>query len=389
MKDLSEILIALIRSCLTGEPLAADIKADLSEEMVSRLYSVAYAHSVTHLVAHGLYKNGLLDSDSDVCAKFKKNNFAEIFQLEQMQYEIRRVSQLFEQQEIPFLPLKGAVLRAYYPEPWMRNSCDVDILVHPEDLDRAIDALCNEFGYKLASRDFYDVSMFAPSGMHLELHFALMEKCFPASQYLDKFWENAAPVAEGKMEHKLTDDMFYFHQVIHLAKHFVSGGCGIRLFMDLWVLNQHKAFNPTGGYVAFLENLGLQKLEQQARLLSEVWFSGKEHTELTRKLESFVMDSGVYGTVQNSVTMGQLKNGGKNQYAISRVFLPYEKIREHYPILKEKKYLTPLYQVKRWFKVIREGRLRKSVEEIQVNFNVDTQTKDLIHSLMTELDLIS
>ena len=31
--------------------------------------------------------------------------------------------------QIPFLPLKGSVIRQYYPEPWMRTSCDIDILV--------------------------------------------------------------------------------------------------------------------------------------------------------------------------------------------------------------------------------------------------------------------
>ncbi|MBO4954226.1 MAG: nucleotidyltransferase family protein, partial [Clostridia bacterium] len=36
---------------------------------------------------------------------------------------------------IDFMPLKGAVIRQYYPEPWMRTSCDIDIHVKKDRLE--------------------------------------------------------------------------------------------------------------------------------------------------------------------------------------------------------------------------------------------------------------
>ena len=44
-----------------------------------------------------------------------------------------------EKAQIPFVPLKGSVIRKYYPEAWMRTSSDIDVLVHKEDVEKTTD----------------------------------------------------------------------------------------------------------------------------------------------------------------------------------------------------------------------------------------------------------
>ena len=34
----------------------------------------------------------------------------------QMDYEIRRIGEVFDREQIPYIPLKGAMMRQYYPE---------------------------------------------------------------------------------------------------------------------------------------------------------------------------------------------------------------------------------------------------------------------------------
>ena len=57
--------------------------------------------------------------------------------LSEYKAEYENLCSAFEKAQIPFLPLKGSVIRKYYPEAWMRTSCDIDILVHDEDVGRA------------------------------------------------------------------------------------------------------------------------------------------------------------------------------------------------------------------------------------------------------------
>ncbi len=381
--DEASLLIALIKYTITGEKPAAELMEELTAERMGQALALAKKHDVVPMVANALFKLGT----PQVAQDCQKLIFGAAMRYEQMNYVLESVNGLFERNEIPFIPLKGAVLRRFYPEPWMRTSCDIDVLVHPEDLERAIEALCSKLGYTLKSRDSYDVSLYSPSGVHLELHFALMEKRFEASRYLETVWQNASPVAEGSFRYAMTDDLFYFHQVVHLAKHFATSGCGIRLFMDLWLLNHHKDFNPTGSYKAYLQDVGLVKMEQQIRALSEVWFSGKPQTALTPQMEAYVLGSGIYGTVHNTVATGQLKTGGKGSYAMERIFLSYDRISDYYPILKKKKYLTPAYQVKRWISVIRAGRLKRSAQELSANATLDPELKRSIRDMMTKLEL--
>lgn len=62
-------------------------------------------------------------------------------------HEYNRICDALESVEISFLPLKGSVLRQYYPEPWMRTSCDIDILVHENDLEKTTEYLVRDLGY--------------------------------------------------------------------------------------------------------------------------------------------------------------------------------------------------------------------------------------------------
>ena len=58
----------------------------------------------------------------------------------------KELKEALEKAEIPFLPLKGSVIRKYYPEPWMRTSCDIDLLIHKEEADNVVNLFTEKFG---------------------------------------------------------------------------------------------------------------------------------------------------------------------------------------------------------------------------------------------------
>ena len=78
--------------------------------------------------------------------------------------------------------------------------------------------------------------------MHVELHYTLIEDhVMPkANDVLSEVWENSLPGPDGGRV--MTDEMFYFYHVAHMAKHFGNGGCGIRPVLDLWLLNRKQGF---------------------------------------------------------------------------------------------------------------------------------------------------
>lgn len=68
-----------------------------------------------------------------------------------MKSAFRDICSIFDKIKIAYIPLKGAVIRPYYPYDSMRTSCDIDILIHEEDLELAIKNLI-EKGYKCGEK---------------------------------------------------------------------------------------------------------------------------------------------------------------------------------------------------------------------------------------------
>lgn len=356
----------------------------LTDEEFAKLYKLTKSHDLAHLVGDALIKNGLI-GDGELKTKFQKQIMLAVYRYEKINYELGRLRKVLNEAKIPFIPLKGSVLRRYYPEPWMRTSCDIDVLVHESDLERAVSALTTAAGYKADSKGSHDVGMFSDGCVHLELHYSLIEDKIVGSvaDILQNAWENASPVSDTS-EYAFGDDMFFFYHTAHMAKHFINGGCGIRPFIDIWVLNHHISFDREKRDALLAEG-GLLTFAKQAEALSEAWFGTGEHTDITRRMQDYLLKGGVYGTTANRVSVQQIRKGGKIRYAFSRIWLPYDVLKFHYPSLEGKRWLLPIFEVRRWFKLIFCGGFKRSVNELKLNSSttseVQTETKEMLHQL--------
>jgi hypothetical protein len=278
-----------------------------------------------------------------------------------------------EDAQIYFIPLKGAVLRAYYPEPWMRTSCDVDILVQKEQLDAASKVFKETLGYHFAGTSGHDVSFYSPTGIHMELHFDLVEdgRINASVPVLSRVWEDAKPMKNHTYRHELSDAFFYFYHIAHMAKHFEDGGCGIRPFVDLWLLDTDTNGAPSDTD-ALLQEGELLRFSQAVRKLSRVWLGNEEADVLSEKLQTFLLCGGVYGTTENRVALKQTKELSRGQYLFSRIFAPYEKLKAYYPILEKHRWLMPLMQVRRWFMLLKPSVFRMAKSELVASKRIDT-----------------
>ena len=361
-----QAMFALIRHVVCGAELTNEDKERITPELLPQLYALSKSHDMAHIVAQGLSNLGLLGED-EISQKFQKQQLLAVYRYQKLNYELVQICQTLEDAKIPFIPLKGSVIRAYYPEPWMRTSCDIDVLVHEEELDRAV-ALFVEKGYKSDPKSPHDVSLYSAGGIHIELHYETVEEGYAsdANAILSKIWENAVPQLIGSVHMLLTDEMFYFYHIAHMAKHFEIGGCGIRPFLDLWLL-EHRVEHDAAGRNTLLEQGGLLKFANAGRRLSAVWFDNAKHDETTEQIQAFILFGGVYGVLDNCVAVQQNKRGGKIGYALSRIVLPYDTIKFHYPILVKHRWLTPFMQVRRWFKLLFQGKVKSSLHELTVN----------------------
>ena len=283
----------------------------------------------------------------------------------QLDYEYKKTCKALEEAQLPFVPLKGSVLREYYPEPWMRTSCDADILVKETDLNAAASVLKETLGYRFAGRSGHDMSFFSPGGIHIELHFDLVEdgRANASGSVLNRVWEDATPAEDHRSWHLMSDRFFYFYHIAHMAKHFETGGCGIRPFIDLWLLDNIIKGNSSARD-DLLQAGGLLRFATAVRKLSRVWFDGEAADALAVRLESFLLHGGTYGSVDNRVALQKKEGSSRLRYLLSRVFVPYEKLRAYYPILEKHRWLMPIMQIRRWFLLLKPDVYKRSKGEL-------------------------
>ena len=386
MPNTATNMMKLIARTVTGVAADASCVADAAPEEILSLYNLAKKHDVAHLLGAAFEKCGLSEEIPAVAAAQKKT-FSAVFRYEGLRYESERIYAALETARIPYLPLKGSVLRRDYPEAWMRTSCDIDILVRESDLDAAIAALATPLGFTFGARAAHDVSAYAPSGVHLELHFTLIEEdvLARADAPLVDVWEQSRPVGESFL-YEMPDALFYYYHVAHMAKHFMNGGCGVRPFIDLWILRHKRDFDAQAR-AELLERGGLSAFATAAETLSEAWLGDGEHTELSRQMEQYVLFGGVYGSLSNRVSVQQSKKGGKFRYALSRIWLPYRTIAVYYPVLVKHKWLLPVCQVRRWFHLLFGGRFKSSVKELRTNSATSTDAQESTARFLANLGL--
>jgi len=149
--------------------------------------------------------------------------------------QIQTVTGALEAAGIPVILLKGhALARTVYPDPALRQSSDIDLLVKRGDMIQS-EAILTRLGYTCQSHTFRIVpnehphQVFCPpgKGMHIELHwgvdggFSLFEK-----DWIDTAFEQKIPVQSPDLSCFTLNPV---HHLQFLAFHTVFGHYSVRL----------------------------------------------------------------------------------------------------------------------------------------------------------------
>lgn len=380
-----QILFALLRSAIRGTKLKERERECYSADILQDLLKISAKHDVVHLLALGLKQNELLSKEYNDIEKYI---FKAVYRYERIKYEYDNLCSALEKAHIPFLPLKGSVLRKYYPEAWMRTSCDIDILVHEENSEKAKSILVDEYGYVYHGKGSHDISLFSPTNVHVELHYELVEDGIAnkSSEVLKNVWR-VSIIGDGyDFWHEMPDEYYYFYHIAHMAKHFENGGCGIRPFIDLSILDDIQGADKEKRD-NLLQQGNLLKFANAARKLSRIWFTNEQYDFISQQMEKYILQGGVYGSNENRITVQQQKKGGRMKYALSKIFIPYDVIKFHYPILQKHRWLTPFMEVRRWFKLVFCGHAKRALNELKYNQTISADKADATKKFLEDIGL--
>ncbi len=332
------------------------------EEMdPEKLYRLSARHSVSNMAWYGLKKleHGHQLSQ-EVMEKFR-NDYNKAAGKEAMQHiMLEKVLAAFEENHIACMPLKGCLLKYLYPHPNMRLMADIDILFQTEQTEQ-VKSLMTDLGFTVdhvdGNHDCYGLLPY----MKIEMHHRLVPEDSPYSDYLDKTWNRTRLKENCQYTYELSHEDFFIYLLIHLTKHYMGGGTGIRSFMDLWVYHRHYQSEMDWNYTeAELTKIKLRDFVENILGLCEVWFGNARSNALCEEIAEYVLDSGVYGTKKHAVvsSMG-IKSDKKHsvrmakwRYSLKLFFPPLDIMKIQYPFLEAVLFLLPACWVLRGIRCI-------------------------------------
>lgn len=385
MEKVMKIFTQIVKSEVIGEMLSKEVDAQITTEMMKELYQISSKHDLAHIVATTLQKHNILGED-DLSKRYSQVLYMSVMRYENIQYELERICELFESEQIVHIPLKGAVMRGFYAEPWLRTSCDIDILIRPEDLDRACEVLQSCLKYTCEPCAYKDISLYAPSKVHLELHFMIQEDMENLDRVLCKVWEYVSPIKKDGYQYVMTPEFFFFHILAHMSYHFLCGGCGMRTFIDVWILSNKMEYDEVI-LRELCEEAHIWKFAQAVRRLTKIWFEGKTYDDFSRKLEYYVLSGGTYGTRNTTMTAQKTRTIGRVNFLMQRLFMPYRSLCILYPRLKGNRILYPYYTIARWCKVLQQDVFKRVVDEVKINGEIQTYQVDELKKIFEKLEL--
>ena len=384
--NITDIFTALLRSQISGVGVADIPTESIDDKVIAELFRLAEIHDVSIVLFRALDECGAISEGHEMFSKFTDSEEISYFRLKRIEHSFGVITETLANAGIDYLPLKGSVIRKYYPSPLMRLSADIDILVREESLDDAVRVLCDGAGCKVTSKkSFHDISLYTPDGMHLELHFNIMENNPALDSVLARVWDYAVPVSQKTHEFALLPEFFAFHIITHMTYHFINGGCGVKPFSDLWLFRKRVGYDEER-VLSLCRECGMEKFYKNAQDLANVWFGGKTHTSLSQQMEAHVLHNAICGDIEKGVAVRQTDKGGRKRYIFSRIFPPYRQMKIRYRALERWPILLPVFVVVRWFEFL-FGDKKRAKRELEMTGRITHERMESIKEFFDEVGL--
>lgn len=342
----AQYCIDVIRALMQEEPISA-IPDTVS---LAELYDFSKMHGVEAMVHHGLVQ---LEMDEADPIWQNWQNRADML-LTQSIVQLAERDMLFAALPaagIKLLPVKGCWLKEQYPAIDYRQMSDLDILIPEADVQKAKQCMLEQ-GYTpeaevAENHDCY----FKHPYMEVELHRSLLRKDESQYHYYDDVWENAVQEEACPGVYRLKTEDEYIYYLLHLHKHILGAGTGLRTILDCVVYRDAYPDMERDYLHHELERLGLWGFAQEIETLSDCWFrTGTPVPETLANLVDIIIAAGSYGTYEilSRQRMDRIQEKYKNPlvravaYWVIQICRPREEMEHNYPVLKKLPVLLPV-----------------------------------------------
>lgn len=351
-----DYLIHLLRCSIHG-----DIPEELPEGMsFSKVYEYAMEHDMANLAFCAVDRLER-KPDQQLYDTWKLRHDLALARDMNQEFARQELVDAFHKQQIPYKELQGTVLKKLYPRTEYRTMSDLDFIVESVSLEKCREILQN-LGYFVKTKGENEVDGFRKPGIYVEIHSDYFHKKSDYFGLMELSFSSTDPMGTDA----LTE--LYLYTVLHTAKHYFAGGCGIRRVLDMYFVDVNYGDRVDRDTVdRVLSKAGLRDFANSLSVLALEWFGNRISGLANDAMEQHIFISGLHGTRENYISskLNRIEKGNhftlgtKVKYLFTRLFPGDEVMLKNYAYLRKYRILYPFCWIHRIFSMLL-GRRRKN-----------------------------
>jgi len=367
----------------------------ISEEVDwARIYWLAKIHSVSGIIGYMLKQLPPEQQPvNEYVSKFFQIYNSTILCCAGRGIVMDRLLESYGDAGVPAVPMKGYIVRDFYPVKELRTFGDIDFLIREEDREKSHELMLAK-GYICTHPSLTvfqqggDVWTYESANKQemYEIHTSLLSANINGNseyvEYVRHAWEHVNCVNhvnfDGETNQYRFNETFHFiYVLLHLAKHCASFGAGIRMFMDIALIVKAAPPIDWDAVMREMRELELDDFFGMVMTLCNRWFGTvspveigtKVDTVLCDELSGYILSGGVFGFENEDESTLKMKKSRDSLGAVSgrkiklhvilkELFAEFPFMSSRYPVLKKVPFLLPIFWVMRWIDIFIHQRKR-------------------------------
>ncbi|MDO4379028.1 MAG: nucleotidyltransferase family protein [Erysipelotrichia bacterium] len=298
----------------------------------------------------------------------------------------------FTKAGIDCMPLKGSVIKNYYPNPDLRCMGDVDFLVKEQNRQIVRDIMYS-LGYQDDILDDGQVDGFKRGKLeYVEIHYDFSAENHIYHEIFTIDWNKLVPT-ETEHLYQMTLEDLYFFNVGHYVKNMYNKGMGIRGIIDSYVLWNILSESERNSVAARLGAVGLDDFNSKMLKIAYVWFDNEEDDDNLSEIQNYLINRETYGderTAEVLYTMHKFDTKSKLNFLIRKIFPTADELYCRFKIKKRMFILLPFLWFARLFALLfgNKSKWENAKGQIEKFDSVDQSAIDYERKVRQEFGLM-
>lgn len=294
---------------------------------------------------------------------------------------LEELIEAFTKAEIDCMPLKGSVIKNYYPSPDLRCMGDIDFLVREQNRQVVRDIM-HSLGYEDDLLDDGQVDSFRRSKLeYIEVHYDFSAKNHIMHEVFTIEWNNLQPTETEHLYQQTFEDL-YFYNVGHYVKNMHNKGMGLRGIVDTYVLWNRLSDDEKASLTKRFDEIEILDFNSKLVKIAEMWFNDAEDDGTLDTVQEYLMVRLTYGdekTLRVLQTLYADQTSSNTEYVLKKVFPSANSLYARYNIQYKCFILIPFLWLRKIFGLVfgskakwqdtkRQVEVFKTIDQDDINY---------------------